>query len=189
VILKDFMSIILKFIKMRNVKISLLLLIVLTLIFSSCSQRVLDFTMISTKKVDLSKAASFERAKQRVKGGDMVHWIIFVPTGTVSIKEAVDKAIETTPGCVALLDGVAYTKFWMIPYIYGQQSVILEGTPLIDPSLVANLDNIPNYGKIEINRNGKIKSVEKISSFEYLALKERFKRKNKKLFGDTITSP
>ena len=35
----------------------------------------------------------------------MVHWIIFIPTGTVNIKEALDKAIESTPG-VALLDGV-----------------------------------------------------------------------------------
>jgi len=121
----------------------------------------------------LSKGATFERGKQRVEGVDMVHWIICFPTGTVNMKEALDRAIESTPGCVALLDGVIYTKFWWIPYIYGQQSALIEGTPLIDPSLAYNSNDMPKYGKIEMNKNGEIKSVEKISTTEYFALKDK----------------
>ena len=152
---------------------------IVAIIFSSCSRRILDFTLISSKNVDLSKGASFERGKSRVEGEDKIHWIIFIPTGTVSIKEALDKAIESTPGCVALLDGVIYTKFWWIPYIYGQQRATIEGTPLIDPSLVYNSGEVPTYGKIELDKNGKVKSVENISSTEYLALKGKIVKDSK----------
>ena len=158
---------------MKKMKFLFLSLSIIAIIFSSCSHRVLDFTLISSKNVDLSKGASFERGKSRVEGEDMVHWINFIPTGTVNIKEALDKAIESTPGCVALLDGVIYTKFWWIPYIYGQQRATIEGTPLIDPSLVYNSDEVPTYGMIELDENGEVKNVENISSTEYLALKDK----------------
>jgi hypothetical protein len=165
--------------KMKKNKLKLIILAMTALIFSSCSHRVLDFTLISSKNVDLSKAASFLRGKNRVEGKDKVHWIIIIPTGTVNIKEAIDRAIESTPGCVALLDGVIYTKFWWIPYIYGQQSATIEGTPLIDPSLAYNPTEIPTYGKIELNKKGEIKSVENILSTEYYALKDKIVKDSK----------
>lgn len=151
------------------------------LLFGSCSHRVLDFTLISSKNVDITKSASFVRGKNRVSGNDMVHWIIIVPTGTVSIKKALDRAIESTPGCVALLDGVIYTKFWWIPYIYGQQEASIEGTPLIDPSLADNGSDIPKYGKIELDRNGEIKYSEHISFTEYFALKDKIAKNSKEM--------
>ncbi len=171
---------------MKNLKLKLILLSITAIIFSSCSHRVLDFTLISSKNVDLSKGATFERGKQRVEGVDMVHWIICFPTGTVNIKEALDKAIESTPGCVALLDGVIYTKFWWIPYIYGQQSALIEGTPLIDPSLAYNSNDMLKYGKIEMNKNGEIKNVEKISTTEYLALKDKIVKSTEIKFEKSI---
>ena len=33
------------------------------------------------------------------------------------------------------LDGVISTKWWYIPYVYGEQTILVEGTPLIDPKL------------------------------------------------------
>ena len=149
--------------------------IVLIAIFalSSCTRRLVDFTIISTKNIDLSKSASFERGKTRIEGEDLVHWILFIPTGVPQVKEAIDRAIETTPGCVALLDGVVSYKFWWIPYIYGQQSYIVEGTPLIDPAMANYQNEIPQYGKIELGKNGEVKNVEYISETEYLALKEK----------------
>lgn len=156
---------------MKYFKLKFVLLVIVAIVFSSCTHRVFDFTLISSKNVDLSKGATFEKGKQRVEGIDLAHWIIVFPTGSVNIKEALDKAIESTPGCVALLDGVVFSKFWWIPYIYGQQSIIIEGTPLIDPSLASNYNNTPKFEKIEMDKNGEIKSVEKISTNEYLALK------------------
>jgi hypothetical protein len=166
---------------MKKFKLNLIVLSLTAIFFSSCSHRVLDFTLISTKNVDLSKATFFEKGKQRVNGEDKVHIIIVIPTGSVSIKEAVDRAIETTPGCVALLDGVIYTKFFWIPYIYGQASATVEGTPLIDKSFTSVPPNIPSYGKMEIDKYGKTKGLVKISSTEYYALKDKIVKDSKEI--------
>lgn len=105
------------------------------LICAGCTTRMVDFTTISTKNVDWSKAETFTRSPTRVEGRDTAHIIIFIPTGVPNMKEAIDRAIESKPGGVALVDGVVYSKFWWIPYIYGQTSYVVEGTPLIDPAL------------------------------------------------------
>ena len=106
------------------------------LISAGCSNiRIVDFTTISTKNIDWSKAATFNRASARVEGEDKVHIICFIPTGVPNMKEAIDRAIESKPGGVALVDGVVYQKSWYIPLIYGQVSYVVDGTPLVDPSL------------------------------------------------------
>lgn len=143
------------------------------LFFCGCTTRYVDFTIISSKNIDFKKSASFKQGTTRITGEDKVHIIIFIPTGTASIKEAIDNAIKTTPGCIALLDGVVYGKFWWIPYIYGQSVIIVEGTPLIDTSLIAedNKLKIPTYSKITVTDNKKITTLESISSAEYIAMK------------------
>lgn len=160
-----------KTMNMKAFKSSFILFCLTVFILSGCSYRVLDFTIISSKNINLAKGASFVRGKSRVKGKDMVHWVICFPIGAVHVKDALDKAIESTPGCVALLDGVIYEKFWWIPYIYGQQSVVVEGLPIIDPSLVLNTEKTPTYGKIELDKNGMIEKIERLSSNEYRVLK------------------
>ncbi len=112
-----------------------IVLVLMGLICGGCTTRIVDFTTISTKNVDWSKAETFVRASARVEGRDTTHIIIFIPTGVPNMKEAIDRAIESTPGGVALVDGVVYSKFWWIPYIYGRTSYVVEGTPLIDPAL------------------------------------------------------
>ncbi len=156
-----------------------LVLLFAVLLMGGCTNRLVDFTIISTKNVDLSKGAEFERGKERIEGEDLVHWIIFIPTGVPNMKEAIDKAIESTPGCVALLDGVLYSKFWWIPYIYGQQSFMVEGTPLIDPAMAQAGTEIPMYGKIEVDRKGDIKKVEEITANEYLSMKNKMVKDSK----------
>lgn len=116
-------------------KIKLALAIIMSVLTSGCSQRILDFTVVSSKNVDLSKGADFKRGTTRVKGVDMRHIIVFVPTGQPSAKEAMDNAIESVPGAVALADGVINANWWWIPYIYGQSKFEVEGTPLIDPNI------------------------------------------------------
>ena len=106
-------------------------MIVCILIVSGCTSRLTDFTIISTKNVDMSDSGNFTKGTERVEGIDKRHVIVFIPTGSPDLKEAIDDAIEKTPNCVALLDGVVYSKFWYIPYIYGQFWYQVEGTPLI----------------------------------------------------------
>ncbi len=145
------------------------------LFISGCSYRVLDFTIISTKNVDLSKADTFTRAKTRVEGQDVVHMILFIPTGRLNMEEAIDRAIEKTPGAVALVDGVVYSKGWWA-ILYGKSLIIIEGTPLIDPSYAMNSNDMPDYTIVKIDRDGKVKEYEEISKQEYLAIKNNATR-------------
>lgn len=103
---------------------------------SACTTRLTDFTIISTKNVEYSKMSDYKRGEHRVEGVDMKHIIFFIPTGTPNVKEAIDRAIESVPGGVALVDGVVYHTGWWIPYIYGQISYTVEGTPLISSSFL-----------------------------------------------------
>lgn len=144
------------------------------LVASSCTQRIVDFTIISTKNIDMTKSSNFQKGKVRTEGSDKVHIIIFIPTGTPNIKTAVDKAIEKIPGCVALLDGVVYGKFWWVPYVYGQSQYIVEGTPLIDPAMVMNKGlELPDYASIKFDNDGQVKQVKSVSIEDYNALKAR----------------
>jgi len=114
------------------------LLLFATLI-ASCSQRITDFTIISSKNIDLSQGAEFKRSSSRVSGVDKKHIIIFFPTGIPNLKDAMDKAIESSPGTIALTDGVVTAHQWYIPWIYGQSWIEVVGSPLIDPRLKKNL--------------------------------------------------
>lgn len=139
---------------------------------TSCSSRLLDFTLISSKNVDLSKASHYVKGQNRVRGEDKVHIVLIIPTGVPNLKEAVDKAIESVPGCVALLDGVIYEKGWYV-LLYGQSGFIVEGTPLIDPTSASRSD-IPSYNKVELDRNGNVKSVAQISEEDYQKYKKKY---------------
>lgn len=141
-------------------------------ISTGCTMRFVDFTMISTKNIDLSKSSSFERAKSRVTGTDMVHIIILIPTGTPHVKEAIDKAIESVPGAVALLDGVVYQKIWYIPYIYGQSSFIVEGTPLIDRTMASSTLN-SSFLIARVDSIGNIQDLRSVSRDEYESLRSK----------------
>ncbi len=87
-------------IKFRN-----FLLIVIPLLFlSGCTFRVIDFTLISTKNVNVPQGA--KKMGKRVTGEDCVVVFIF-PLGQIHMKEAVDQAIESAgPEYDALIDGV-----------------------------------------------------------------------------------
>jgi len=155
------------------------------LFFAGCSYRIVDFTIISTKNVDLSKASTFTRGKTRNEGKDVAHTIIIIPTGRPNMKEAIDRALEITPGAVALVDGVVYSKGWWA-ILYGQNMMIVEGTPLIDPSLAMNSNDVPDYSVVKIDRNGNIQEYEEISKQEYLAIKSDFtKESTKKQFNNS----
>jgi hypothetical protein len=117
-----------------NKRIGLVLISFFTVTLTGCVSvnRIGDFTIVSSKNIDLSHGANFKRGTTRVTGQDMVSTAGFVPI-TPNMKTAIDRAIESTPGAIALLDGVISQKTtaWKVGYV-------VEGTPLIDPSLLAN---------------------------------------------------
>lgn len=97
----------------------------LLLFLSSCTTRITDFTVISSKNVDLSRLGEFTRGARAVGK----HTKIFF---AANLKEAMDRAIESVPGGVALVDGVA--EITTYPFV---TTYTIEGTILIDPELSA----------------------------------------------------
>lgn len=138
-----------------------------SIILTSCSQNLFNFTLVSTKNIELEKLSSLKKSSERTTGQDKSSIIIIIPTRQVKIDQAITNTIDGIPGCVALLDGVVYSKIWYIPYIYGEQKIVIEATPLIDPSIPKSSNTLPKYGKIFLDKKGKIKSIKSISEGEF----------------------
>lgn len=115
----------------------LLFIALLTGIFSSCSHRYLDFTVVSTRNYDIQKGQALQKNSYRTTGSSTAHMILCFPTGYPNLKDAIDRALNKTPGAVGLADGVVYYKSWWA-ILYGQNKFIVEGTPIIDTELVEN---------------------------------------------------
>lgn len=117
----------------------------------SCTHRLTDFTVISTKNIPLGEGVhtDFQKGTRRVKGVDVAHTVLFIPLGMPNMKEAIDKAIEQIPGAIGLVDGVVKSSGWTA-LVYGQNKYIVEGTPLF-PS---DFDyEEANSGRPNTNRN------------------------------------
>lgn len=99
---------------------------------SGCTTRLVDFTVISSKNIDMTRSSEFVRDNNRVEGSDTIPIIIF-PIGMPNAKEAMDKAIQSTPGCVGLMDGVLEQEFFS--FLFGYAKYRVKGTCLIDPKL------------------------------------------------------
>lgn len=149
----------------------LIFLSIASIILTSCSQNLFNFTLVSTKSIELENLSSLEKSNEKTTGEDKASIIIFIPTRTIKIDQAITNTIDEIPGCVALLDGVVYSKFWWIPYIYGEQRFVIEATPLIDPSFSQSPISTPKYRKVFLDKEGMIKSIETISESEYVSEK------------------
>jgi len=150
-------------------------MISLVVLLTACTTRLLDFTVVSSKNIDLSKADSFERGKSRVEGVDAAWIIIFVPTGIPNMKEAIDRALEKVPGAVALVDGVVSSKFLYF-LLAAQSAYVVEGTPLIDPTLVQNGELESNYMVCQLNKDGEVDSFNFVEEDEYNEVKAKYSK-------------
>jgi hypothetical protein len=104
----------------------LLLPIIVAVAFTSCNQRLIDFTVISSKNVTLRLP---DDAKgPRAEGKDMKF------CGQPMLKAAVDKAIENAgPGYDALIDGVVFQRSEIF-----RQGWVVQGTPIKTSKLKAS---------------------------------------------------
>ncbi|WP_139959918.1 hypothetical protein [Flavicella sediminum] len=154
------------------------------MILTSCSQRVMDFTIVSSKNLEFSKFPTYKKGNTRVSGKDKKPIIIIIPTGYPNGKEAMDRAIESVPGAVALLDGVLTYKWFYIPYIYGEYIYIIEGTPLIDPNLVSTseIEKQNDFSVCILNREGNIEKNITLTETKYYDLKTEIFKHPKKTY-------
>tara|TARA_B100000700_G_scaffold170971_1_gene188774 strand:- start:394 stop:753 length:360 start_codon:yes stop_codon:yes gene_type:complete len=110
-------------------KLALTATLLATLAMTGCAQRIADFTLASTKNVDLNNG-QFAKG-ERVEGID-TKYVVLVPLGVPSVKEAADRAIETNPCAVALTDVTADSEAFAFLFGYVQYKV--EGDLVIDTS-------------------------------------------------------
>lgn len=120
-------------------QVSILLLVICAVLTGpGCTRRIIDFTVISTKNVDLSRMGEYYRYDRRVSGK---HSCATCFGGTLfgepDMKTAMDRAIQRVPNAVALVDGVVYERNWSFLDLFGGKSIIVEGTPLIDTKTVS----------------------------------------------------
>lgn len=87
-----------------------------------------DLTAVSSKNVNVgSLRLDPALSKGRAYGEDCTHIIILFPTsGTPTIDEAIDRALESK-GANLLVDAVVSSEDFYIPYVYGRSCWKVEG--------------------------------------------------------------
>ena len=96
------------------------------------SQRIGDFTLLSTKNIDISQMDTLERVGARQDARDMKNSFQLYVGAVPSMEEAVDEAMEQIPGCRALVD--VSVKAVSRAFSAGYE---IEGECLVDPSVAA----------------------------------------------------
>jgi hypothetical protein len=99
-----------------------------TLILGGCvSMEMAEFSMVSTKPLNLNNEFV---ASKRVTGKDMKHQVFIIPIGVPRVDSAIENALNKS-GANYLTDVKVTSNTWLIPLIYGQLSIEVEGTPWI----------------------------------------------------------
>ena len=98
------------------------LLLFLLMLFG-CSTRIGDFSVISTKNIEMD--GEYELIGRDVKGTDMKPIILYFPTGTPTIEGAIDDALESVDGDI-MTDVIITSNVWWL-YLYGEQRYVVVG--------------------------------------------------------------
>jgi hypothetical protein len=112
---------------------------------TGCATRLGDFTLMSSKNIELSRVSEFKRSNQKVKGSDsMITVLFFVPVKKeIDLKVALDKALETIPGAQAIVDvRIDYRKLNFV--LFQIDSYIVSGNALIDLGVADASETTPD---------------------------------------------
>ncbi len=105
-----------------SVRIALFVVTVVAMVISGCTTRIGDFTLMSTKNVEIGakyvKTGSFESE-------DKAFMIIIIPTGIPNIKTCVDRLIENGGGELATNVVLNSTYWWAL--LVGQSGYEVKG--------------------------------------------------------------
>lgn len=101
------------------------------LMLPSCSVRLMDMTVVTTKNIDLNNPQGYVTSTNgRVKGKTTRHVVCLIPLGGLNYKDAVDDAIQKNGSdCVGLSNAVLRAEGWSL-ILYGQNSIVVEGDPI-----------------------------------------------------------
>ncbi len=117
----------------RKMRLAYLLIAFMALLMmSSCSIRVADLTMVSTKNIDLSDTQLDARKGHRQTGEDCRFRLLGLPIfGLPNMEEAVDKALEKGKGNVMVDEVTEYKFIWVV--LGDILCINVEGTVLNAP--------------------------------------------------------
>lgn len=101
-----------------------------------CTHTVTEFSILSTRKVEPGSLATFRRTLNPVEAEDTIHIVFVIPVELRGhdMNVAINKAIDSVPGGVALVDGKIEESKFQIPFIYGVWGYHVEGKVLVDPN-------------------------------------------------------
>ncbi len=104
----------------------LFMLSLLLPITGGCTRRLGDFTLLSTKNINLTNFST-EKAEKcpPVRGVDS-RPIVILPGPPPNLKEAVDRALESGNAHM-LTNAVIYYRYWYVPYICGEMTFEVKG--------------------------------------------------------------
>jgi len=112
---------------MKKITISFVAIIIAVITFSSCSHRLIDFTVISSKNVSLK----FDKTQGKAVSGKSMGFLGF----GASIKDAMDKALQSAgPDYDLLVDGVVRINDYF--FVSGYK---VEGTAISTGKIKASL--------------------------------------------------
>ncbi|MDR2344413.1 MAG: hypothetical protein LBD86_07785 [Spirochaetaceae bacterium] len=123
----------------------LVVVLVFGVVLSGCATRIGDFTLISSKNVDLSQVSSYSRSKKIVRGSDSIITVLFfIPIKSkVDIKKALDNALAKIPGAEVIVDArFDYRKLNFI--LFQIEGFVVSGTALVNPNVVDASETTPD---------------------------------------------
>ena len=75
---------------------------------------------------------------------------------------------------------------WWIPYIYGKHSFIVEGTPIIDPALVKQGEELADYTICFLDKDGNINKRIELTEYQLAIAKKAIMRNPKRYLKSTL---
>lgn len=91
-------------------------------VLNGCSLRLGDFTVLSTKNVDVSGV----KQGDRYSGEHCINTVLGFPLGEINWKTAMDRALEKGKGDL-MIDAVVSNKYWTV-ILFGEMCIVIEGT-------------------------------------------------------------
>jgi hypothetical protein len=150
----------------------LVTVLVFTVVLASCATRIADFTLMSSKNVDLSALGSFSRSGNDVKGTDTkLSMILFIPLNPkYDLKKALDNALSKIPGAQAIVD--VRIDLRKIPLLlFTLEGYVISGTALINPEVVDASETTSDKPYLVMDTNdGKHFTKRYVSEEEYQIL-------------------
>lgn len=109
-----------------------LVLVVIAIFSTGCTQRIADLTLVSTKNIDMTDVHINPRRGSRQKGEDCrIALLGLIPLGLPSLKEAVDRALEKGNGNIMIDQVTSKESIWFV--VASNFCIVVEGTVVNSP--------------------------------------------------------